>query len=311
MRGTATACLLALLGLALGGCHGRHVRTATALAEDRPVCAAPREHRPMQPPRPGPTPPLPHAREALSERALTAAVRLGLADEVEELASLAQRDELDEAALRRREQLLHRIRDTVQVTTNSIHALAAELECEEELAVRLARVLARGQERRTTTLTAVAIAMGAVAAITAGALALAGHGRAAEGVAIGGGSAEAALGTTILLQRTRAVTLAHPHNHLQEVWRGRDHAHLLPPFVWAWLDAPDGEGETTLRERILRRLRSEAPDRRDLLLGDGGPYTGADLLLRADLIDMLEDQIEMIYRDLVIVLEQGLALGLP
>jgi hypothetical protein len=64
---------------------------------------------------------------------------------------------------------------------------------------------------------------------------------------------------------------------------GQRRGHLLPPFVWAWLDAVDKEDDTTPRERILRRLRAQPPDRRDLLLGNGGRYTGADLVLRADL----------------------------
>lgn len=299
-----------ILGL-LPACQGRHVRTATALAADRPVCSRPREHRPMQPHRPMRPAPAPHAAEALGARAYRTAVRLGIVEVVDEIARLRVRDPADPKRMRRLDPLMQRVRDTVQVASASMQGLVAELECEEELALRIAQELEQGHGRRNTILTAVAIAVGAAAAITAGALALAGRARAGEAVAVGGGSTEAGLGTALLFSRTRSVHLAHPQNHLREVWRGPQAAELLPPFVWAWLEPRGPHESPSPRDRILRRLLDMPPQRRAPHVGDGGLYTASDLHLRAELLDMLEDQIELIYRDLVLLLEQSLALGLP
>lgn len=291
--------VLVIATFALASCRAPAPKTAGELVEERPRCVLPREtQRPEDPPLgggvrddDGPSPSL-----GMGSRAEQTASRLGLTG-----ALSAVRDDPDPA---RRARAIHEARTTVEWARATILATTAELECEEELATRLADELERGRDRRSGKLTASAIAIGALGAIGAGVLTLVDRDEAGASLGIATGAAEAGIGVGLLAGRTGTLHLAHDPNHLRELWDGPGREALIPGFAWRWLEDAERGERSSPRERLMERLRWRTPEERALLLGTGGGYSADALRLRASLLDALEDEIELIFRDLVILLEE-------
>lgn len=166
----------------------------------------------------------------------------------------------------------------------------------------------RSEQDRERNLTIASIAIGAILGVAAGAWELGGadsDGPAWMGVAAGTGSA--ALGIAALLPSGIAVELHHPRNPLGAIVTNHDPQRIFGTFLWRMLHSVPSGGTTTLREKIVAKWSEQIgeavpPSEREriemLLFGEGGVYDASALDLREALFDVLEREIDAMYRDL-------------
>jgi hypothetical protein len=199
-----------------------------------------------------------------------------------------------------------RLMERLTLISLEITSVSAELDCEEERADQIAGLLQQRESNLEQRLTVAAISIGAVAAIASGIIAIRNeNSNAAEFIAIGAGITEAVLGVKVLTSAKR-VRFYHPRNHLREIWEdSRPESGLFPFSVWRYVNQPvhSEAGSSTVRKQIVERWQSIGmlgePGSREytqflsLLLGPGGIYTADQLRIRADMLDQLEAEINL------------------
>ena len=208
---------------------------------------------------------------------------------------------------------LVRARQTLTARINlvdlQISTVAAEADCHEELAEGIAAALHERNESRVRAFTAAAISVGAVFGLTSGALGVAEYERASAAVAIAGGTVEAGLGFGFLWTRGGEVFLPIERNLLHEISEGPEEPRLFPPSVWDMLTAARGEGLPSPREELVSRWQGSAQlgrpqSRRErervalLFSSSGGHYDIDALRMRAQLLDQLEAELNLLSADL-------------
>jgi hypothetical protein len=257
--------------------------------------------------------------EFLSARSLQTLDTLGLRPAMARLVLARERVEVEgDAVLVELVSARQSLQAKLNLVDLEISAVAAEIDCHEEVAGSIARSLRARNEARARGFTAAAISVGAVFGITAGALELADYGRASGGVAIAGGITEVGLGLGFLWTRGGSVFLPIERNFLHEIWEGSEQARLFPPTVWALLQAPRGNGRVSMREELVTRWRTseqlgriDSARRRDRIAlqfaPSGGRYDIDALELRTELLDQLEAELNLLSADLHELLREILA----
>lgn len=252
-----------------------------------------------------------------SPRSIRTAAAIGALPELVRLHALAGTGDDERAALRR---LLvrQRVLERVSLASLEVSAVLAELDCEGERTDQLRDRLQRREDARLRRLTLGGIVVGAVTAISGGALSLASRGRASDLAQILGGSTETAIGLSTLADSVPA-RLAHPRNLIAAVWADDGAAGAFPPSVWNHLRQPaEGvPGEPTHRADLISQWRSperlgepgssDEARRVALLTGQGGDYTLADLHVRDSMLDLLEARVALFHQALAALLREVLA----
>lgn len=204
-------------------------------------------------------------------------------------------------------QQLHQQLNSLQ---SQLNAAVFEADCTgDELESLLLQI--EGRERDTELRwTLASIALGALSGIAAGAWELAdSSSRGPAIVGITGGAASAGLSAFALFPASEKVRLEHPRNLLEPIRSGQDPDHLYPTFVWRMLSLPRGQDGAPPRERILARweeLFASVPAKERatlelLFFGKGGVYDRDSIELRERLFDVLESELEAIFRDLEVL----------
>lgn len=248
--------------------------------------------------------------DVLSERSRRTLGTLGLRSAMVRLIRARERFELEGDAglvelLRARQSLIARL----GLVELELATVAAEVDCYEERTEAIASNLRERNDARLRGITAAAISVGAIFGITSGALAVADLEPASAGVAIAGGIGEAGLGLGFLWTSGGAVFVPIERNLLHEVWTGPEDARLFPPSVWGLMQAPRGEGRTSPREDLVARWQKSTrlgrpgstreKERIALLFSSsGGRYDLEELDLRAQLLDQLEAELNLLSADL-------------
>src|SRR5690606_13070798 len=131
---------------------------------------------------------------------------------------------------------------------------------------------------------------------------------ASNAVGIATGITEASLGL-LMLFNNRKTDFQHKRNALREVWEGKPTSSNFPPFVWYYLTYRDpNKSIPSVRQAIIEKWEnfgqiSEEGNKEDELntpiyFRDGGRYTTAQLINRADMYDQLESHITLMKQDL-------------
>ncbi len=186
-----------------------------------------------------------------------------------------------------------------------VDATVAELDCEGERTSQLASYLEDRERRSALLYTASSIVAGAATGTASAFLAGAHRSDALqEGVAAGGGALTAGLGLVPLFQHLRAE-FSHPRNMLTDVWNGPAESSVFPPLVWAYLSRPEFSNAQSkpIRERIVERWQryealAEDASAGALILGAGGVYDVDLLRRRADMLDQLKAEVDLMNQDL-------------
>lgn len=249
--------------------------------------------------------------KSFSFQALNTAQALGMLDMLAQYAKLkaefkAQpRIELKIAMLEKSAQLHQKI----QQASLEVASLASELDCEEERADQIAAYLRDKENEFESRLTASAIIVGALGAVSSGILITSGkQGNQVEYIGIGTGLIEAVLGA-IILKNTKKAHFYHPRNVLSDIWYGPAVSNFFPPSVWYYLNYENPQTNTpSIRKQIvelwvkygqLAYKKQKDLDRfHKLLFGKGGIYTADELTSRANMFDQLESQINLMKQDL-------------
>ncbi len=251
--------------------------------------------------------------EFLPERAAHAAVASRTAEDIIRLKSLKEAYEADSLTETRLDilELKQSVGDRIQVASLEISALSAQIDCEEERSEQVATFMKRKESRRDKELTVGAIVVGAAGAVATGAILL-DQGENAdqntvEIIGISVGITEAALGTALLLNKKK-TEYRHPYNHLKCVWELDPHCELIPPVVGYFLQQ-NGADQRSYIERMRAEYAgfgpvSEAKNEKqrreleDLFFGEGGRYSGEQLVERAGMLDQFEAMVTLMKEDL-------------
>ncbi|GAB2562069.1 hypothetical protein [Spirosoma aerophilum] len=202
------------------------------------------------------------------------------------------------------------ITEWIGLTNLQISSTASEMDCEEERADQVATYLVQQANGREQKLTVASLTVGALTSIISIALfARKSNSDALNALGIGGGAAGAGLGLGILLVKQK-VPFQHPRNPLGDLWTGPDTSSIFPPLVWAFLNQPTqpGHPSSSVRRQLLERWNDlgqlgttpgkEQTRLRALFFGTGGTYTADELQIRANMLDQLESEINLIKQDL-------------
>lgn len=220
----------------------------------------------------------------LDARLLRAVQYLNLSDSL--LAYLQNRDQA----------LFTYLSQCIHLASLQVSAMAAALDCEEEVADQLAGILQKQTDKRETRLTAAAISIGATGAL--GSALLLGNGNWPEIVGISTAITE--VGLAALLFRNKQITwFEHEVNYLIELKSGRQSPSLYPDAVWEYLNATDSSGQSRI-DYLLNGwdLSDEA-----LYFGSGAFYNADQLRYRAEMHDQLEAQLSLMKQELMLLLE--------
>ena|SRR5690554_1095679 len=247
-----------------------------------------------------------------SFRSLIVANAIGILDDLVAYVNTQQEVSNDPTVERRLDfiELSQKINQRINISSLEISAISSEIDCEEERADQVVSYLKGKEDDIETKLTVGAIIVGAAGAIAAGILlANEDSGSAPEFIGIGAGLTEATLGLMILLNK-RKVEFYHPRNALSEIWEGKETSTMFPPSVWHYLNYynPHRPDEPSLRYQIVERWmnfgqisiakRKKKRDLIDIYFGEGGKYTAEQLDNRANMLDQLEAQINLMKQDL-------------
>lgn len=195
--------------------------------------------------------------------------------------------------------------ERIEATRATIAAASAELDCESERADQAADYLTRSASRAVQRLTIASVLVAAGTSI-AGVLLSTNDAKAGvqDAVAISGGALTAGLGIASLYVHP-TIEFMHPHNVLEDVWRGPAVSTVYPPPVWAYLTRPEfsNDQKQSIRERIIARWRTFETVENDpsivaLLFGAGGTYDAGTLRARAAMLDQVKAEVNLENQDL-------------
>ncbi|MGQ0811896.1 MAG: hypothetical protein ACT4OO_11830 [Nitrospiraceae bacterium] len=242
----------------------------------------------------------------VSWRALQTAKVVGILPLLKHAVSDSQRDYDTVQLLSFRVQLLGRL----MLAGSEVDSIAAQAGCEEERAHQLADRLQKAQGARIRQQTLIAVVIGGLTNIVTGALGLALAASTAVNIAaVSGGVLGGSFGVAALYDDPRQE-YDTPANLLRELWDGPQDSALFPQSVWKFLNGPmkAESGSRTFREELIAGWRQEgrlggpgtkeAEDRTTLMLNEGGLYSVHDLIVRAQMLDMLEATIHLMHQDL-------------
>jgi len=296
---SAAGASLVLLGW-LSGCVVAQIGVSRAQEAAGGVACAPVE---PAPPLPGPV--LTDAwlaadsllRRAFAPATMAAANRYGLAPALHQLVA-APPGSL--AGLQARQ----RVSEQLASLTLAVSSTAAELDCEEERADQVADYLLDQAASHIRTYTLLSILLGAIGTVVTGVLSLLEVRKTIyRPVGIAFGLAGATLGLLTLRAPDTQRPFAHRRNALADVGQRAGQPRTLPPVVWAYLNAPAGDGMLSPRQVLLHRwqttgeLGAKSPADRQrlltLLFGRGGTYEASELRIRANFYDQLESSVAL------------------
>jgi len=211
-------------------------------------------------------------------------------------AEVAQHQEGREIRLlKTRQQILGRI----LLGMLEVSGTTAHLGCEEERAHQLADRLQKAEGARVRQQTLLGVIFGGLANIAAGAFGIAVAGDAGNIASIIFGAASTAFGSAALYPETKQDYETSP-NLLREIWEGPEESTLFPKSGWRFLNRPINEeaGGRTFREELIAGWQQEgrlgepgsreSRQRKQLLFAERGEYSGQDLLVRSQMLDMLK-----------------------
>ncbi|UPY37489.1 hypothetical protein [Sediminicoccus sp. KRV36] len=206
------------------------------------------------------------------------------------------------------------VTDRVLLALLDVQATLATIDCEGERADQLRGQLQRNETRRARNLGLAGILIGAGTAALTGGLSLAGAAAAGDTVGIIGGSAEAAVASTLLFGSTSGL-LRTRTNLLAEIHRQPAQSSLFPPTVWRYLTRRDAPGEPNIAEEIVAEWRAAGlldgePELDPLFLGEAR-LAIEDLERRDAMLDLTEARIALMSRDLRQLLEEVTARPVP
>ncbi len=206
------------------------------------------------------------------------------------------------------------VTDRVLLALLDVQATLALLDCEGERADQLRGQLQRNEARRARNLGLAGILIGASTAALTGGLSLAGSTAAGDTVGIIGGSAEAAVASTLLFGSTSGV-LRTRSNLLAEIHRQPAESNLFPATVWRYLTRRDAPDSPNIAEEIVAEWRAagllEVAAEDDPLFR-GEARLGIDDLERRDaMLDLTEARIALMSRDLRLLLEEVTSRPIP
>lgn len=198
------------------------------------------------------------------------------------------------------------------ITQNAIAKTIANFDCDKERTEILADYLAQSENDRTKELALLAIIAGAVGATATGGLSLAGYETASNTVAIISGLIGGAIGLTAL-SGEQEHHLDHPKNPIREAWLNPKESEFFPVPVWKFLNDPASPNHPiSRRENLLEEWKvsgwlGDSPEdyqhRTQLFIGNGGKYTLDELRTRAQILDVLKDEVSLAYRKVGIFLK--------
>ncbi|MFN6944779.1 MAG: hypothetical protein ACK4ND_07505 [Cytophagaceae bacterium] len=203
--------------------------------------------------------------------------------------------------------LKQQILERIELASLEISGTASEMDCEEERADQIAYMLMQKENSQERKLTVAAITVGALIAIASGVIyARNPDSPHVDGVGIIGGVAEVGLGLSILFLNKK-VNFSHRRNPLKAFWYNDNEEGIFPSSVWYYLNQKN-EGEMSVRQELIQKWISleQMPAEGDkhyerdlnLYLGEGGRYTAEQLSNRANMLDQLEAQINLMQKEL-------------
>ncbi len=255
--------------------------------------------------------PSPAVKAAYSPRALRVAEAIGVVDELNDLVGSSGTE-----LVAKRQALLERL----DLAKADISAAAVAADCEQGRADLLRDSLKDHETSRTRALTIASLGVGALTSVAAGAWSLS-NGDASRGpaaVGIAGGALGAVLGALALTTSGSRVHLAHPRNQLRDLWTNPERSSLFSPSVWHFLSKrrasldPDSQ-KPTPREQMTARWKTNGMLGRDeetrahrtaLFFGDGGDYDLDELRDRADMLDEVQAEVDLMNQELALLLRQ-------
>lgn len=198
-------------------------------------------------------------------------------------------------------ELKQRIDHRINIASLEVSAVASEMDCEEERTSQVANYLKGMESDMESKLTIAAVVVGATGAIATGGAVK--NETASNAVGIATGITEASLGL-LMLFNNRKTDFQHKRNALREVWEGKPTSSNFPPFVWYYLTYRDpNKSIPSVRQAIIEKWEnfgqiSEEGNKEDdpntpIYFRDGGRYTTAQLINRADMYDQLESHITL------------------
>jgi hypothetical protein len=210
------------------------------------------------------------------------------------------------AAVIQRLILRQQIMDRITLSGFEVSSVMAELNCEDERNDQLRDRLLSQENERLRNLTVAGMVIGAVTAISSGALQLANNNSAGNIISMIGGTSEVGVGIAALSDDHKGE-LRHRRNILADVWYGKAEQDTFPPVVWNYLNARPSKTRNTVRENLitlwqgtgrLGEVDTEEQQRRiALIFGEGGLYTASELKTRETLLDLLEAHVSLLNQD--------------
>lgn len=251
-----------------------------------------------------------------SPQALDIAETIGAKNLVAQLPTLKAEDARHaEGASVRLLRVRQQLSDRIVMAILDVARTAAEADCEEERADKLADRLQEVRDQKIRYRTLVAIVGDAMVGILAGAFGLALQETAAAASDIFGGTIATVYGFAAAFTGGEHE-FRHSRNLLNEVWEGPDESALMPASVWRFLNRPfadDPEGRSFRETLILQwredgRLGTPGSDEEQrriaLLFGSGGTYEIEDLRARASMLDLLEADVNLMNEHLHLLMEE-------
>ncbi len=234
-----------------------------------------------------------------SLKSITAANAIGAIDELEHIINLSQSETMDTLKYVLARQ---RLSDKINQASLEISSITASIDCEEEKSEQLASFLEKEIRKKERNFTVAAIVTGAaISVLTGGILFLQGGDLLIELVGITGGLTEVWLGLSIL-KANKKVAIEHRDNILAEVKEGGAKTTFIPPAIWYYINHENASRNgKSLRQLLLDRWQIYNLDEGDdnVLFMEGGLYSAEMLKNRADMLDQLEAQIDLMQQDLL------------
>ncbi len=229
------------------------------------------------------------------ERILAIAYSIGGMEELEQL-STGGIDSLRYLFLK------NKLQNRVFKMQMEIHALSSAIDCEEEKSEQLATFLSNKVRRTERNLTAAAIITGAVVSVGIGTMLLSNvGGDAHEYLGIAGGLVEVFLGLRIL-KLDKKVEISHRTNILKDIYRNDKRPDYFPASVWYYFNLPQiGSDSKSLKEMLVERWNTYilSEEETSIYLSSVGNYNATMLSNRAEMLDQLEAQLNLINQHLL------------